>query len=138
MKVSQMMDSKFLKKEDVEPAILVTVRSFQQENMAQDGQMPQMKWCMAFEEDIKPLPMNSTNLQLCQMIFNSDDTDHWIGGKLVLYNDPSIQFNGKLTGGVRIRAPRLRPAAAPKIVAAPAPVAPGPTPFDDMSEDIPF
>lgn len=131
MKIGQMMDSKFLKKEDVDPPKLVTIRGFSQQNAGRDD-APEMKWTMSFMELGKPMVMNSTNLQLCAQALGSDDTDHWIGKQIVLYNDPSVQFQGKLIGGIRIRAPKKRPTtqAAPE----PAPVT-AEDPFDD---DIPF
>lgn len=132
MKIGQMMESKFLKKEDVEPPKLVTIRGFSQQNAGRDD-APEMKWTMSFIELNKPMVMNSTNLQLAAQALGSDDTDHWIGKQVVLYNDPSVQFQGKLIGGIRIRAPKKRPGtpAAP----APAPVTTGDDEFDD---DIPF
>lgn len=131
MKIGQMMESKFLKKEDVDPPKLVTIRGFSQQNAGRDD-APEMKWTMSFQELGKPMVMNSTNLQLCAQALGSEETDHWIGKQIVLYNDPSVQFQGKLIGGIRIRAPKKRPVtqAAPE----PAPVA-ADDPFDD---DIPF
>jgi hypothetical protein len=131
MKIGQMMDSKFLKKEDVDPPKLVTICGFSQQNAGRDD-APEMKWTMSFIELPKPMVMNSTNLQLCAQALGSDDTDHWIGKQVVLYNDPSVQFQGKLIGGIRIRAPKKKPAGA----APPAPVtAPTEEEYDD---DIPF
>lgn len=136
MKIGQMMDSKFLKKEDAEPAKLVTIRAFTQENMAMDGQPVDMAWCMHFQELSKPLVMKSTNLQLCALALGTDETDNWIGKQIVLYNDPNVSFGGKLTGGIRIRA-RRQPAApaAPQYV---PPIPPGPTPFDGPEDDFTF
>jgi hypothetical protein len=133
MKIGQMMDSKFLKKEDVEPPKLVTIRGFSQQNAGRDD-APEMKWTMSFIELNKPMVMNSTNLQLCAQALGSDDTDHWIGKQVVLYNDPSVQFQGKLIGGIRIRAPKRRPGTQAAPEPAPAPVT-AEDPFDD---DIPF
>lgn len=131
MKIGQMMESKFLKKEDVEPPKLVTIRGFSQQNAGRDD-APEMKWTMSFIELNKPMVMNSTNLQLCAQALGSEETDHWIGKQVVLYNDPSVQFQGKLIGGIRIRAPKRRPGA--QAAPEPAPVT-AEDPFDD---DIPF
>jgi hypothetical protein len=134
MKIGQMMDSKFLKKEDVEPPKLVTIRGFSQQNAGRDD-APEMKWTMSFIELQKPMVMNSTNLQLCAQALGSDDTDHWIGKQVVLYNDPSVQFQGKLIGGIRIRAPKMRPATGATATAAqPQPVATA----EEFDDDIPF
>jgi hypothetical protein len=129
MKIGQMMESKFLKKEDVDPPKLVTIRGFSQQNAGRDD-APEMKWTMSFIELNKPMVMNSTNLQLAAQALGSDDTDNWIGKQVVLYNDPSVQFQGKLIGGIRIRAPKKRPGTP----AAPAPV----TTEGEFDDDIPF
>ena len=103
-KIHEMIESKFLKKEDVDPPLLVTIQRISQENVAMQGADPEMKWAMFFEELDKPMVLNSTNLHLCAKACNSDDTDEWLGKKVVLYNDPNVSFGGKLTGGIRIRA----------------------------------
>jgi hypothetical protein len=129
MKIGQMMDSKFLKKEDVEPPKLVTIKGFSQQNAGRDDS-PEMKWTMSFIELGKPMVMNSTNLQLAAQALGSDDTDNWIGKQVVLYNDPSVQFQGKLIGGIRIRAPKKRNGAAPAPVAVAT--------EEEFDDDIPF
>ncbi len=126
MNVNEMLSSKYLKKEDVDPAKLVTVASFDKVNLAMDGQPPQHKWVMRFEELDKPMVLNATNIRLCEMIFNSGDTDDWVGNKLVIYNDPSIQFQGKFTGGIRVRGAK-KPATKPTVQN-----------IEDIDSDIPF
>ncbi|HXI50305.1 MAG TPA: hypothetical protein VNH84_02335, partial [Candidatus Saccharimonadales bacterium] len=74
--------------------------------VAKEGADPMMKWCLTFIELEKPLVLNSTNIQVCQNICGSDDTDHWIGKRIVLYDDPNVSYQGKLVGGIRVRAPR--------------------------------
>lgn len=128
MKIGQMMESKFLKKEDVEQPKLVTIKGFSQANAGRDD-APDMKWTMSFREFDKPMVMNSTNLQLAAQALGSDDTDHWIGKQIVLYNDPNVQFQGKLIGGIRIRAPKKRAAPVPEPAAAT---------IEDFDDDIPF
>jgi hypothetical protein len=63
-------------------------------------------------------------------VFNSEDTDDWTGKKIVLYNDPNVSYAGKIIGGIRVRAPKVKAAAPVKpMVAAEV--------FDDVS-DVPF
>src|SRR3990167_2630751 len=88
-KTSEMRESKFLKKEDVGRGVLVTVAGCRQHNVAMEGAAPDNKWCLTFQELDKPLVLNSTNIQLCEQITGSDDTDHWGGKRLVLYTDPN-------------------------------------------------
>lgn len=128
-KISEMRESKFLKKEDVGRGAMGTIQSVGQMNVAKEGADHEMKWCLTFAEIDKPLVLNSTNIQLCAQICGSEDTDHWIGKRIVLYTDPSVMYAGKVIGGIRVRAPK--PNAAPP----PPPPAAGPDLTDD---DIPF
>lgn len=133
-KTSDMRESKFLKQGDVGAGALMTVEECKQYNVAKEGAEPEMKWCLSFAEADKPLVLNATNIQLCERIFASDDTDHWTGKKIVLYTDPNISFQGKVVGGIRVRAPKLKAAAAP--VAPPPP--PMPVESELTDDDIPF
>ncbi len=129
-KTSEMRESKFLKKEDVGRGMLMTVEACEQHNVAKEGAPPENKWCLTFAESDKPLVLNSTNIQLCERIFGSDDTDAWIGKQLVLYNDPTVAFQGKVIGGIRVRAPKVKP--------GPVPV-PVPSPVEELTDDdVPF
>ena len=121
-KVSEMRESKFLKKEDVGAGVLVTISGCSQHNVAMQGADPEMKWCLSFTEADKPLVLNSINAQLCEKIIGSDDTDDWTGHKIVLYTDPSVSFGGRVVGGIRVRAPRIaRPTIAPRVAPVQAP-----------------
>lgn len=118
--------SKFLKKEDVGRGMLVTISRITEENVAQDGAEPEMKYCVWFSELDKPLVCNKTNAQLIAMATgHSEEVEHtWPGCKVVLFNDPSVAFGGKVMGGIRVRAPKLG-------TVAPAPAAP-------IDNDLPF
>lgn len=111
-KTSEMRESKFLKKEDVGRGTLVTIASIVRKNVAAEGAPDEAKWCMTFRELDKPLVLNATNIQLCEQICGSDDTDHWLGKQLVLYTDPNVSYAGKLVGGIRVRKPKNAPAPA--------------------------
>ena len=126
-KISEMKESKFLKKDDIGAGALVTFSSFVKKDVAAEGAPPEFKWCATFREMEKPLVMNITNAQICEQVFGSDDTDDWIGKQIVLFVDPNVSYGGKIVGGIRMRKPKNQ---APK----PAPK-PEPPPEDD---DIPF
>jgi hypothetical protein len=108
MNVNDIKQSKYLKKEDCGEGILVTIASLKEQNVAKEGVEPEMKVCVFFHEVEKPMVLNSTNAQLIAKITGHDDDieNTWQGAKIVLYNDPSISFGGKITGGIRVRAPR--------------------------------
>ncbi len=121
-KTSEMRESKFLKQEHVGKGLLLTVVGVEQRNVAKEDEEQEKKWCLLFEEEDKPLVMNQTNIQLAEMIFGSDDTDHWTGKKVVLYVDPTITFGSKVVGGIRMRKPKAAAVAPAKPVAKLQPV----------------
>jgi hypothetical protein len=129
-KTSEMRESKFLKQSDVGTAVLWTVHGVERVNVAKEGAEPEYKWAMTFGESDKPLVLNSTNIQLCERIFDSDDTDDWANKKIVLYVDPNVSYGGKVVGGIRVRAPKKPAAAAAKPVSAPV--------QELTDDDIPF
>ena len=106
MHISNLRESKYLTKDDVGRGALVTIRSVEQEDLSMDGQPREMKHVLRFDDapSGKGLVLNWTNAQLCAQARGAEETDDWIGKKVVLYNDPSVQFQGKLVGGIRIRA----------------------------------
>lgn len=127
-KTSEMRESKFLKQTDIGGGALMTVTGCEKHNVAMEGAEPEFKWCLTFAENDKPLVLNSTNIQLCERVFGSDDTDQWVGKKIVLYVDPNVSYAGKIVGGIRVRAPR-----AGTVPAQPAPAVTALT-----ADDIPF
>lgn len=126
MNISELKRSNFLKRSDVGKGMLLTMREVKQENIAKEGAPEELKWCLHFDEVDKPMVLNSTNGQIIASIIGSDETDSWIGHKVVAYDDPTVSFGGKLVGGIRVRAPRNQPQSKPAPVKkpAPAPVAP--------------
>jgi hypothetical protein len=127
--INDLKKSNFLTKADVAPPKLVTIRSYREVNVALEGDTPENRWCLEFNELEKPMVLNSTNGQIIAQITGSEDFDAWIGKQIVLYNEPTIAFRGKLTGGIRVRAvrqnapaakPAVQPQVAPKTALAPA------------------
>ena len=103
MKISELSESKYLKKDDVEPPIKVKITGISKENLARDNEPPEMKHVLQFEGS-KPLVLNMTNGQLIALALGSEETNDWIGKEIVLWNDATVSYAGKLTGGVRARA----------------------------------
>jgi hypothetical protein len=143
-----MKKSNFLKKEDCGvTGILVTIKEVAEENVAKEGAPEELKWCCYFRECDKPLVLNSTNIQLTAAITGKQHTEDWPGYKVVLYNDPTVTYAGKIMGGIRVRAPRGQAAKANATQAAPSP-APAPAPAtqpapaapaaEPESDDVPF
>lgn len=127
MRIGEMKESKFLKKEEVGRGALFTIRELHKENVAGENQEPDEKFVLFFDEAKKGLVLNWTNIQLIAQAVGSEETSDWIGKKIVLYEDPNVSFGGKLTGGIRCRAPRQDAIVSKEAVEPP--------PFDD---GIPF
>jgi len=138
--ISVLKSSKFLTKEDVTPPVLATIQSVHQMNVAKEGAPEELKWVVEFEESEKPMVLNSTNGQLIALITGYDETDNWKGSKVVLYNDPAVSFAGKITGGIRVRAPKNQPAKIqPQSERKPDPEpVKKPLPAEPDSDDVPF
>ena len=105
-KIGEMKNSRFLTQHDVgENGRVVTVASVDQQNVAPENQPKELKWVMHFEEEwAKPLVLNRVNTELAAKVLKSDDTDDWAGKQLVAYQDPTINYGGKVIGGIRLRA----------------------------------
>ena len=104
MHISNFTESKFLRKNDVDPPVLVTIGELEQVDVSMPREPAELKWALHFAELEKPLIMNSTNAELIKQITGSEETDDWVGHKIVLYKDDTVSFGGKLVGGIRVRA----------------------------------
>jgi hypothetical protein len=113
MTIDELRNSRFLRKEDVDPPVTATIDHVEKVNVAPMGEKPELKWCLFFrkEQGIKPLVLNRTNGELLARALGSRDSADWIGKDIELYADPTVPFGGKLVGGIRVR--QARPAVQP-------------------------
>lgn len=115
--------SKYLAKEDVgEEGMNVTIAGFSQEEVKGDDGT-ELCPVLHFEEDVKPLILNKTNKNRIKHITKAETAGQARGKKINVFNDPMVEFGGRLTGGVRIR---------------PATVAGMSQSVPDMDDDIPY
>ena len=122
-KVSEMIQSKFLRKEDLDDDLLVTVKKITLEDMPGDDN--EQRWICYFRELPKGLVLNVTTIRALEGAFGGD-TDQWVGGKVTLYVDGGVMFKGKVVGGVRLRPYKAKAALAAK----PAP--------EDFNDEVPM
>ena len=105
--INSMMESKYLKKSDVEAGPMnVKVVSCLQENVALEDKPVEMLWIMRFQGVNKGLIMKKTNLNLMSLATGQRNSDFWPGCDITLYNDPTVQFKGEMVGGIRIMVPQ--------------------------------
>lgn len=104
MKVSQMIESKYLKKDDFEQDQVCTIKGIKQENVGRDDQ-PEMRWTLYFNEYAKAMVLNITTIRVLEAAFG-DESDDWKGKKVMVYVDPNVSFQGRVVGGLRLRPPK--------------------------------
>lgn len=132
-KVSDMIVSKFLRKEDFDEDRVMTIRGVKLEDMPGDD--GQQKWVLYFREEAKGMALNVTTIRVLEKAFG-DDSDQWVGKKVKVYVDPNVSFGGRVVGGLRLMPPKNTAARTPP---PPPPEERAPlTSDDDFHDDIPF
>lgn len=131
-RTSEMIESKYLKQSDFPNPLIVTVAKVGKVDLAKEGEKPQPKWAVRFQEFDKPMILNGTNIQLLEKACGSDDTDDWIGKEVIVYTDESVSFGGQVVGGLRIRRQEIAPTRKA------SPVEGAKAAFSDVDDDIPF
>ena len=132
MRIGEMKESKFIKKEDVgEAGKNLTIRELKHENVAGENSAEDMKYVLYFKEAQKGVVLNWTNIQMAAKLCGSEDSDDWVGKQIQLYEDPNISFGGKIVGGIRFRK-ATGSSSEPVQSENPAPAE------DDFNDSIPF
>lgn len=121
-------NSNYLKKDDVgEDGVILTIRGFKQETLKTD-QGDETKVVMYFVEDgYKPMVLNTTNATILGKITGCQTAGEARGKQVIVYDDPTVSFGGKNTGGLRLKKVQGAP-SVPK-QAAPAAIDPFDAPF---------
>ena len=102
----------YLTKDDVgEQGKNLTIAGFKIETVG-NGADADQRAIMGFTEDVKPMVVNKTNMQRIKHITGAEMTSQARGKVVNVYNDPMIEYQGKLTGGIRIRPATTQPAPA--------------------------
>ena len=89
----------YLRKEDLAGPITVTVEDVRAELIPES---PRKKLVVSFREIPKPLILNKTNTRRFAELFRTTDTAKW-RGEITLYVEPSVEYAGRLVGGIRIQ-----------------------------------
>ena len=105
----QYRSSKYLKKDEFERPKVATISYVSEENVAPEGSPKKVRLVAHFDELDKGLVLNMSNCDVVAELTGEDDTDGWAGTVVELFNDPEIRFQGKKTGGIRLRKPIAQP-----------------------------
>lgn len=120
-------NSKYLGKGDVgEDGLILTIKGFRMETLKSD-EGDEDKMVMHFVENVKPMVVNRTNAQLIGVATGVKVAGEARGKKIVVFNDPTVGFGGKITGGLRIK----------KVTGAPRPAMAGSS-DDNFNDAVPF
>lgn len=109
-KVSEMIVSKFLRKEDFDEDRVLTIKGVRLEDVGNQGEQ---RWVVHFREVDKGMVLNITSIRVLEGAYG-DDSDGWVGKRVMVYVDPNVSFQGRVVGGLRLRAPKQRPATPAK------------------------
>jgi len=127
--ISELRESKYLKKEDVGNGLWLTIVSQEIKNVAQQNDTPEEKVCLYFAEHEKPWVLNSTNGKIIGKLTGLETTEDFVAYRVMveLWNDPTISFGNQITGGIRVRqaqitvqTPQLQRSGPPQRQAAPS------------------
>lgn len=124
-KTSEMIQSKFLRKEDFEEDQICSIRGVRLEDVGNTGEQ---RWVIYFREHQKGMVLNVTSIRVLEAAFG-DDSDDWKGKTVTVYVDPNVSFQGRVVGGLRLKPPAKQKAAAP---------AKAPAGNDEFDDSIPF
>lgn len=128
-RVSEMIVSKFLRKEDIDDDVIVTCKSVALEDMPGEGD--EKRWVLMFRELPKGLVLNTTTIRVLAKAFG-ENSDDWTGQKVTLYVDPNVSFKGQVVGGLRLRPMKAKAAALAKLAAT------GTDDGEPFNDDIPY
>lgn len=124
MKTSQMIQSKFLKKEDFPQPMIMTIRNVAMEEVGRS----ETRWVMYFNEHAKGIVLNVTKIKQLEATFG-DDTDRWVNRKIQVVNDPTVMMGTQVVGGIKFVMPKQNPGAQPP---------PPPVVDNEFNDDMPF
>ncbi len=107
MKVKDMVQSKFLRKEDFEEDTILTIKGIKLEDLGNEN-VNEQRYVLYFLEQLKGMVLNVTTIRVLEAAYG-DDTDNWVKRKVTVYVDPNVSFQGRVVGGLRLRPIKDKP-----------------------------
>lgn len=128
MKVKDMIESKYLRKEDFDEDMICTIKGLKLEDLGKDEKKEE-RWIIYFREQQKGMVLNVTSIRVLESAFG-DESDVWVGKKVTVYVDPNVSFQGRVVGGLRLRPMKPEKAAPTRSTQEAA--------VPELDDDIPF
>lgn len=111
MGVGDLLEGKYLSVGSFPRPVRVVIRELRREMVGRQDGPKEKKGILYFQGYDKGMVLNKTNVKALVRILGTDDDKEWIGKSVVLRNDESVEYGGKITGGLRFSAlPRRTPA----------------------------
>jgi hypothetical protein len=119
MKRNEALPSQFLGKEDFPTETLCQVANVAIETVKTERgeEKRPVLYIMGPSRNVdvsRGIILNGTNWDTLEEITGEPDSDDWAETRIVVYVDPNVKFGSKRVGGIRIRAPKQAPPAAPR------------------------
>lgn len=99
---------KYLKSDDIfgvqkEFGIIAEITDFTEADVSRsDDDKSEIKPVIHFAGDLKPMVLNTTNLNMILALFHTDDESKIIGQQIGIYVDDRVQYAGKTVKGLRL------------------------------------
>ena len=81
----------------------ISIERVEEETFERDGQ-EETKLVLFPKGSSQGVVLAKTQINQLVEFLGSDDTDDWVGRKVVMFADPDVWFQGKKVGGIRFRA----------------------------------
>ena len=110
---------RFLRQDDLEKPILVTIQRVEMQPLEGDSGTTQKPIAHFIEPNVSPMVINKINWDTLEEGLGLPDSDDWPGSQCVIYVDPNVSFGGRRSGGLRVRMPKghAPPEVAPEQLA---------------------
>jgi hypothetical protein len=108
MKTSQMIQSKYLKKDDFPQPEILTIKDCTLEEVGKGD----TRWVLWFKEKAKGVVLNVTKIKQLEGAYG-DDSDNWNGKKVKLMHDPTVMMGTQQVGGIKFIFPSGQQAPPP-------------------------
>ncbi len=108
MRRHEALPSKFLAKEDFDPAVTVSIVRVAIEEVTGES-APEDKPILYITDPSSPVDttrgivLNGINWDTIAEISGKDDSDDWGGERIEIFHDPSVRFGNRKVGGIRVR-----------------------------------
>jgi hypothetical protein len=97
--------SNFVKTKDVTKPVVVTITTVETQTFEDKEKGTSRDSLVVYTKELEQgvVLCKASIMQLMELC-GSDETDEWVGKKVTLFADPTVQYMGKRIGGIRFKA----------------------------------